>query len=101
LIYSVSYIARSKQIDRIVALDEFDMENVSALREAPAHSRHGPSRPWRYFRDKNCDARAGKGGGHGRARVCPRSKPTTIFKSYDARAGAWLLSRGSQASGIA
>src|SRR5216684_508684 len=32
LIYSVSYIARSKQIDRIVALDEFDMENVSALR---------------------------------------------------------------------
>jgi len=26
LIYSVSYISRSKHIDRIVALDEFDME---------------------------------------------------------------------------
>src|SRR6266849_3488465 len=33
LIYSVSYTARSRPIDRIVALDEFDMENVSALRE--------------------------------------------------------------------
>src|SRR5215831_18895621 len=33
LIYVVSYTARSQPIDRIVALDEFDMENVSALRE--------------------------------------------------------------------
>src|SRR4051794_643828 len=33
LIYTVSYMARSQPIDRIVALDEFDMENVSALRE--------------------------------------------------------------------
>src|SRR5437899_5254592 len=32
LIYAVSYTARSQPIDRIVALDEFDMENVSALR---------------------------------------------------------------------
>jgi len=33
LIYTVSYMNRSQPIDRIVALDEFDMENVSALRE--------------------------------------------------------------------
>src|SRR3979490_376981 len=33
LLYAVSYVARSQSIDRIVALDEFDMENVSALRE--------------------------------------------------------------------
>src|SRR5580698_1233495 len=33
LIYTVSYMARLQHIDRIVALDEFDMENVSALRE--------------------------------------------------------------------
>ena len=32
ILYSVSYLARFHQIDRIVALDEFDMENVSALR---------------------------------------------------------------------
>src|SRR5262249_24967361 len=33
LINAVSYTARNQKIDRIVALDEFDMENVSALRE--------------------------------------------------------------------
>src|SRR5205807_9023092 len=33
LIHAVSYAARSRNIDRTVALDEFDMENVSALRE--------------------------------------------------------------------
>ncbi len=30
---AVSYAARSRHIDRIVALDEFDLENVAALRE--------------------------------------------------------------------
>ncbi len=33
LIPAVSYAARSRHIDRIVALDEFDLENVAALRE--------------------------------------------------------------------
>src|ERR1700690_4090248 len=36
LIYTVSYLARSQPVDRIVALDEFDMENVSPL---PEHMR--------------------------------------------------------------
>ena len=30
---TVTYLARSKRLDRIVALDEFDMETVAALRE--------------------------------------------------------------------
>src|ERR1700680_2494155 len=30
---AVSYAARNQHIDRIVALDEFDMENVAGLRE--------------------------------------------------------------------
>ncbi len=33
LLNAVSYAARTRKIDRIVALDEFDMENVSAIRE--------------------------------------------------------------------
>src|SRR5438046_7624527 len=33
LLNAVSYAARARKIDRIVALDEFDMENVSAIRE--------------------------------------------------------------------
>src|SRR5260370_18210243 len=51
LIYSVSYIARSHSIDRIVALDEFDMENVSALREHLRIPGMGLTTV-RYFRDK-------------------------------------------------
>ena len=51
LIYAVSYAARSQRIDRIVALDEFDMENVSALREHLRIPGMGLT-AIRYFRDK-------------------------------------------------
>src|SRR6202049_1794160 len=51
LIYTVSYMARSQTIDRIVALDEFDMENVSALREHMRIPGMGLTTV-RYFRDK-------------------------------------------------
>jgi biotin carboxylase len=33
LLHAVSYAARSRHIDRVVALDEFDLENVAAIRE--------------------------------------------------------------------
>src|SRR5207302_7951533 len=51
LIYAVSYTARSQTIDRIVALDEFDMEHVSALREHLRIPGMGLTTV-RYFRDK-------------------------------------------------
>jgi len=51
LTYAVSYAARSQSIDRIVALDEFDMENVSALREHLRIPGMGLT-AIRYFRDK-------------------------------------------------
>ena len=62
LIYAVSYTARSQAIDRIVALDEFDMENVSALREHLRIPGMGLSTV-RYFRDKLAmRAQAGEAG---------------------------------------
>ncbi len=51
LINAVSFVARSQPIDRIVALDEFDMENVSALREHLRIPGMGLT-TIRYFRDK-------------------------------------------------
>src|SRR5260370_10419894 len=51
LLYAVSYVARSQSIDRIVALDEFDMENVSALREHLRITGMGLTAV-RYFRDQ-------------------------------------------------
>ncbi|HEY1470231.1 MAG TPA: ATP-grasp domain-containing protein [Candidatus Acidoferrum sp.] len=51
LINAVSYAARHRHIDRIVALDEFDMENVAALREHLRLPGMGLT-TIRYFRDK-------------------------------------------------
>src|SRR6202451_2495771 len=51
LIRAVSYTARSQPIDRIVALDEFDLENAAALREHLRIPGMGLT-TMRYFRDK-------------------------------------------------
>jgi biotin carboxylase len=51
VIHAVSYLARTEAIDRIVALDEFDLEIASTLREHLRISGMGETTV-RYFRDK-------------------------------------------------
>jgi carbamoylphosphate synthase large subunit len=51
LINAVAYIMRSRKIDRIVALDDFDVEVASALREHFRIPGHGETTA-RFFRDK-------------------------------------------------
>ena len=51
LLRAVSYAARSRHIDRVVALDEFDMEHVAAMREHLRIPGIGLT-TIRYFRDK-------------------------------------------------
>ena len=99
LIYAVSFTARSQPIDHIVALDEFDMENVSALREHLRIPGMGLTTV-RYFRDKLA--------------MRARAKETGILApefvhvlNYDSLRefmsrvpGPWLLKPRSQASGI-
>ena len=99
LINAVSFAARSQPIDRIVALDEFDMENVSALREHLRIPGMGLTTV-RYFRDKLAM----------RARAKEAGIPVPEFVhvlNYDClrefmhRVPApWLLKPRSQASGI-
>lgn len=99
LIYAVSYIARSRPIDRIVALDEFDMENAAALREHLRVPGMGLT-TMRYFRDKLAM--------RGRAREAGIPVPEFIHVlNYDALREfmervkpPWLLKPRSQASGI-
>jgi biotin carboxylase len=99
LINTVSYMARFQPIDRIVALDEFDMENVSALREHMRIPGMGLTTV-RYFRDKLAmRARAQEIGilvpdfahvlNHHNLREFMNGVP-----------GPWLLKPRSQASGI-
>jgi biotin carboxylase len=49
--YAVSYLAREREIDRIVALDDYDVETAAALREHLRLPGMGESRA-RFFRDK-------------------------------------------------
>jgi len=51
VIYAVSYLARSQAIDRIVPLDEYDVETAAALREHLRIPGMGETTV-RYFRDK-------------------------------------------------
>ena len=51
IVNTVSYMARWQPIDRIVALDEFDMENAAALREHLRIPGMGLTTV-RHFRDK-------------------------------------------------
>ncbi|MFN7944882.1 MAG: ATPase [Blastocatellia bacterium] len=51
IIYAISYLARSRRIDRIVPLDEFDIETAAALREHLRIPGMGETTA-RYFRDK-------------------------------------------------
>ena len=51
LIHSISYLARSEKIDRIVPLDEFDLYNAALLREHLRLPGMGETAV-RYFRDK-------------------------------------------------
>lgn len=99
LINAVSFTARSQNIDRIVALDEFDMENVSALREHLRIPGMGLTTV-RYFRDK-LSMRA-------RAKEAGIAVPEFVhvlnyddLREFMARVPApWLLKPRSQASGI-
>jgi biotin carboxylase len=51
VIKGVSYLARTEQIDRIVPLDDFDLETAAALREHLRVPGMGETTT-RYFRDK-------------------------------------------------
>jgi biotin carboxylase len=99
IIRAVSFMARTHPIDRIVALDEFDMENVAALREHLRIPGMGLT-TMRYFRDKLAM--------RGRAQESGILVPEFVhvlnyddLKNFMARGKApWLLKPRSQASGI-
>jgi biotin carboxylase len=99
IVNTVSYLARSQPIDRIVALDEFDMENVSALREHMRIPGMGLTTV-RYFRDKLAmRARAQEIG-----ILVPEFAHVLNYdnlREFMSRVPApWLLKPRSQASGI-
>ena len=99
IIYSVSYLARHHQIDRIVALDEFDMENVSALREHLRIPGMGLTTV-RYFRDKLAMRARAKQAGIAVPEFVHILNHHEVSEFMDRVPAPWLLKPRSQASGI-
>jgi hypothetical protein len=99
LIYTVSYMARSQPIDRIVALDEFDMENVSALREHLRIPGMGLTTV-RYFRDKLAMRTRAQEAGITVPEFAHVLNYDHLRGFMDRVPGPWLLKPRSQASGI-
>jgi len=99
IINTVSYLARWQPLDRIVALDEFDLENAAYLREHLRIPGMGLT-TIRYFRDKLAM--------RGKARESGVPVPEFIhvlnhqaLNDFMARVNPpWLLKPRSQASGI-
>ncbi|MFN7973423.1 MAG: hypothetical protein U0166_13920 [Acidobacteriota bacterium] len=57
VVNAITYLARTREIDRIAPLDDYDVEMAAAL--ASMHPRHGESTA-RYFRDSSrCGALLG------------------------------------------
>jgi len=99
LIYAVSYTARSQPIDRIVALDEFDMENVSALREHLRIPGMGLTTV-RYFRDKLAMRARAKETGILVPKFAHVLNYDNLREFMSRVSSPWLLKPRSQASGI-
>lgn len=99
LINAVSFAARSQPIDRIVALDEFDMENVSALREHMRIPGMGLTTV-RYFRDKLAMRARAKEAGILVPEFVHVLNYENLREFMSRVPGPWLLKPRSQASGI-
>jgi biotin carboxylase len=99
LINAVSFAARSQPIDRIVALDEFDMENVSALREHMRIPGMGLTTV-RYFRDKLAMRARAKEAGIAVPEFVHVLNYDNLREFMYRVPAPWLLKPRSQASGI-
>ena len=99
LLNAVSYAARTRRIDRIVALDEFDMENVSAIREHLRIPGMGLTTV-RYFRDKLAMRSRAKEAGILVPEFVHVLNHQELREFMTRVSGPWLLKPRSQASGI-
>jgi biotin carboxylase len=99
MIHAVSYMARSVRIDRIVALDEYDMEPAAELREHMRIPGMGAT-TLRYFRDKLAMRERADQAGILVPPFCPVLN-YDVLREFMARvAPPWVLKPRSEASAI-
>jgi biotin carboxylase len=99
IVKAVSHLAREKKIDRIVALDEFDMETAATLREHMRIPGMGLT-TMRYFRDKLAMRMKAMEGGIRVPDFIPVLNHQDIRYYLDHVPGPWVLKPRSEASAI-
>jgi biotin carboxylase len=99
LLNAVSYAARSRKIDRIVALDEFDLENVAAIREHLRLPGMGLTTV-HYFRDKLAMRMRAREAGILVPEFIHVLNHENLSEFMMRVPGPWLLKPRAQASGI-
>jgi biotin carboxylase len=99
IVNAVTYLAREKKIDRIVALDEFDMEAAATLREHMRIPGMGLT-TMRYFRDKLAMRMKALEGGIRVPDFIPVLNHHDIHYYLNHVPGPWVLKPRSEASAI-
>ncbi len=99
IVKAVTYLARDKKIDRIVALDEFDMETAATLREHMRIPGMGLT-TMRYFRDKLAMRMQALEHGIRVPDFIPVLNHDDIRYYLDHVSGPWVLKPRSEASAI-
>jgi biotin carboxylase len=99
IVNAVTYLAREKKIDRIVALDEFDMETAATLREHMRIPGMGLT-TMRYFRDKLAMRMKAMESGIRVPDFIPVLNRQDIRYYLDHVPGPWVLKPRSEASAI-
>lgn len=99
IIHSVSYLARSEAIDRIVPLDEFDLEMAAALREHLRIPGMGQTTV-RHFRDKLAMRMKAREAGIRVPDFVPIINYDAIRAFMDRCAPPWILKPRGEASAI-
>ena len=101
LLKGVSHLARTRALDRIVALDDFDVETAALLREHLRIPGMGETTA-RYFRDKLAMRVRARNAGHPRARLRARGerrRDSPLRRSRARRRGCSSRARRPRRSG--
>jgi biotin carboxylase len=99
VVLAVTHLARTQKIDRIVALDEYDMETAATLREHLRIPGMGLT-SMRYFRDKLAMRMKALDGGIRVPDFVPVFYHSDIQYYFDHVPGPWVLKPRQEASAI-
>jgi hypothetical protein len=97
VIAGLAWMMRAKKIDRIVSLDDFDVEKGAALREHFRIAGMGQTTA-RYFRDKLAMRMQARDAGIAVPQFCPLFNDDAINHYLDTVAAPWLVKPRGEAS---